>query len=1603
MEQIIITKKDGTRAPIVTRGDVTAITQATQKWNINGDDTISLSVTSVNARAFDVGDRIRVFGRTYRLNRLPKVQKVEAHQLQYTLEFEGVQYDLMAATFDVNVDTTNNELQDVQGESLTGDLARFMSVLVANANRVFGAGVWNVGRVIATDGDITMSFAETDNCLSVLQSLCSKFNCEFEIEENNGVFIINMVEATGRTLPYTFQYGRGRGLYDLMRQNVSSSNIVTRLKVFGSNENITSKYRADRLCLPGCSKSRSYIENATIVAKYGVYEAKKYFDVKPSFSGSVGALVVGDVVSFVDTTIDFDLNAKNADGEHLYLLDGQAARVHFNTGNLAGYEFDVGAYDHATHKITLVRTTDDRGMTFPSDTSEAFRFAVGDEYKLLGITLPDAYVAAAEAELQTQATEYYNQNAQPKVKYSLSFDKVYLEREFGADCGTTNVFMPGDTIHIIDADIAVDKDIRVVGIERNILDEYDYTLTIADEVTTSVTTRVISDLVEIQKIIQTNKLGDVARARRNWQTSRELLEMVFDADGDYYSEKIKPLSIETSMLAVGAKSQQFTINTTFFPNATANAANFAWNSGVIAHFTIEENVRQWAFPGGLVSNLTNTPLYLYCRAEKSTTTAAIVLSATQYKVDNGDQYYYFLLGVLSSETDWGNGKRSRTLSLTYGATTITGRQVQTGRISATNGNTYFDLDDSVISGNISFIGNDSVVRRMADVNDNVQANKTYIETTLPPVLSGLQSQVDNKIETHYSTTDPSSAWPYTPDKMKHIGDIWYDTQNNNAYRYNASLSWDLITDSKAVAALAAANTAQATANSKRRVFTGNASVLPTPPYDVGDLWVQGESGIILYCKTAKTASQQYAASDWVSAGGYATNAEISEFISALEVVIDDIYDQLDGVIETWFYSGVPTLSNAPAVNWSDAQTRRSHLGDLYFDNDSGVGYRFSLDGSTFKWVEISDSGIATALAAAARAQDTADSKRRVFVNTPYAPYDTGDLWLNDGRLYRCVTPKLDGQQYAFSDWTEAVSYTAISDFTYFVGVISDAYNEMAEQIDGKVECFYTNTDPSSNWQQTDYESHLGDLWFNTSANTLKRFALSGATYLWIAIEDQRAIDAASAAAAAQDTADGKRRIFVATPTTPYDVGDMWAEGANGDIFVCTTARASGGYRSTDWSRASKYTDDTALNNFVNVTYANNIADLRSQIDGKIESWFTTTDPAASWLTDADKAKHVGDLWFKTNNGETESLLYRYVNNGNTYQWARVYDKDVIDAANAAAAAQDTADGKRRVFVSTQQHPTPTPPYDEGDLWFDGTDVKTCVSPRTGAQSYSPNDWDVKVGYDNTKTAIDGGLVTSGTIQVAGDNTNILAGITGNGTGNSAVRFWAGASHENRATAPFRVTQDGSLKSTKADIEGKITAKSGVVGGFTIEENTLSSSATDASGAKIKLNGNNGEARIGKMSVAANGNVTIKNLTAAGGTFSGLINATGGIKTKGSYSESHNDYTTSASDSLHINGSDTNTGDSNVYLPSTPNTGQMLFLKWSNAGTGTHPISIHAQGNHFILGTEWGKRQQLREKVTIWDGGSEREVWRPARFPGVLLVFDGTNWVVVSSTCSLFAW
>lgn len=471
-----------------------------------------------------------------------------------------------------------------------------------------------------------------------------------------------------------------------------------------------------------------------------------------------------------------------------------------------------------------------------------------------------------------------------------------------------------------------------------------------------------------------------------------------------------------------------------------------------------------------------------------------------------------------------------------------------------------------------------------------------------------------------------------------------------------------------------------------------------------------------------------------------TNAELENFMKSTLDTFEDLENRIDGSITTYYASGVPTLDNYPANEW-DSTEYSIHIGNMYYDKDTGHSYRFLYDEGEYKWIKISDSEVEEALRIANEALDTADGKRRVFTTTPFVPYDEGDLWLYNKDLYVCKTPKTASQSYSASDFEKAVKYTDDTALNNFVsGEYADDIEAINSSIDKKAETWYQSTDPSTIWTTTELKTvHVGDLWYNTTA---KKSYIYTSSYTWQ--------EADGVPDSVYDEIDGKAQIFTTQPTTPYHKGDLYTQGTNGDILVCATERLTGNYTASDWIKAGKYTDDTNLNNFVNVTYTNQVNELNSKINTKITTWYysgvptLSNAPAKDWTTNDLKASHVGDLYYDKATGYT----YRF---NDAYSWERIIDKDLTEALALANAASDTADSKRRVFITQ-----PIPPYDNGDLWFNNEEIYICQVSKAQGETYAEKDFIIATKYTDDTVANQVGdelTVVKGSVTTIQENQN----------------------------------------------------------------------------------------------------------------------------------------------------------------------------------------------------------------------------------------------------------
>lgn len=243
------------------------------------------------------------------------------------------------------------------------------------------------------------------------------------------------------------------------------------------------------------------------------------------------------------------------------------------------------------------------------------------------------------------------------------------------------------------------------------------------------------------------------------------------------------------------------------------------------------------------------------------------------------------------------------------------------------------------------------------------------------------------------------------------------------------------------------------------------------------------------------------------------NKNLENYIDAVLKDIESLQSQVDGNITTWFFVGIPTPENSPAKDWIKAEDKTNHLGDLYYDQNTGYAYRWANTDNEYKWLKITDNDVVEALAIANSAKDTADSKRRVFYDEPVTPYDSGDIWIYEGEIYRCIRSRGTGN-WNTEDWINDLKYTddtvankAIEDLNKFITEVTTQYvtNKIMEET------------------------------INSISSTIQ---------------------------SVQIDVDKKNQVFLDQPIPPYNKGDIWIQDEK--IYVCINAKKTGAFSQSDF-------------------------------------------------------------------------------------------------------------------------------------------------------------------------------------------------------------------------------------------------------------------------------------------------------------------------------------------------------------------------------------------------------------------------------------------------------
>ena len=803
---------------------------------IMGEDTLILNFLSRNVVELQINDYIDFEGTKYKVRHNEKVTKRETSLgWEYTVQFYSSRYDLLDAEFFLHGTPERKKNFDYY----TGTARDWLTLFVKNMNRT-GSG-WVAGSCIESRM-ITLSFKDK-KVGTVLDELIKELDTEYWISGQT----INIGRREYSSNGLVLAQGEGMGFTELEVSAVDDTPPVTVLYPYGSDKNLGPDYGADYLLLPDGLLS---IEKN--VEKYGRIEKSMQFDhIFPKGEFAVTEKI--DDYTLRASSMDFNLTD--------CLLDGVEVIVTFQDGGLAGYDLAIveDSWDNDLKQFKLKQNDQENALKVPGDIN----FSVGDKFILTGLKMPQSYRDNASLQLQEEAQAWLDGKCEKRIQLRGKCDEIVFRLQ--------NIFIAcGQMVGVYSEQLDIDREIRVTKIKRYIEKDgtpsYRYELTLSDFLESNGFKDLVDDVNKVPEEIEDAVKPVREHTKRSWRDVMETLGMMFDPEGDYFTELIKPLAVHTAQLIVGTNSQQMElIGVKFIPNADNDANYFKNTAGKLVHFTVSEEIREWAIPAASYRLNNSLAYYVYAKCPKEGGNGSIYVSERQIKLEDETGYYHFWVGVLNTPED---GVRSWLPN--YGYTEAAGQTITTGLIKDRLARLVIDLvnaritaiNGATIEGKVTFTSGTSGYNNITDKPDlSVYGTKDLLNS----IKDNLQNQLDGKIDTYYQSSNPWNSWP-SGTEPGHVGDMWYNTSTGVLQTYIGPSSniWREIVDPAAVeAARAAATAADVKADSKRRVFTST----PRPPYDVGDQWITygTTGGSMFICKTSRSAGSSYNPSDWQKA------------------------------------------------------------------------------------------------------------------------------------------------------------------------------------------------------------------------------------------------------------------------------------------------------------------------------------------------------------------------------------------------------------------------------------------------------------------------------------------------------------------------------------------------------------------------------------------------------------------------------------------------------------------------------------------------------------------------------------------------------------------
>ncbi len=1152
---------------------------------IQEESVLALSFTAFECVTLEVYDYADFLGRRYWILERYQPKMNCDSKWSYSVQLSGVE-GLTTQVLMVNPDDDDNPIL-----TLTAPAREHAALIIANMNRKMGTTEWKVGEVVVSEYiDIEYTGKYASDALSELSSAAGT-----EWWFDGMTLNISRCEF-GEPVPLSYGNGLTGGIERSMADGVK---FFTRLFPVGSSRNIDpDRYGYARLQLPDGAK---YVEQDTHLGIIEYFEQEAFDAIYPRRIGTVGSVRSEERTSddgspftvwyFTDPDIPFDPNQ--------YEIGGLVKRVTFQTGELRGREFEVN-YDSEKKEFEIITQWPyDNDMQLPS---EPLVPAPGNEYVLWNISMPDSYYPAAEQEFKTAVDTFMADSRKDISVFQASTDFTVVDKR--------NLDLkPGQRIRLGSDKFFPDggyRDIRIVAISRSVIQPGSMTLKMSDVLSTGRISRIENQISEVTQITRqvSSEFPDIIKSWEETPASDTTLYSSRKSEREFLNKRrggtVEGITrfLKRQQLDEGFRTSDFASGITGFGAQIDGRGAGELESLFIRRFLEVPELRynrvgisvgdDWSAPGaGVIESVDKEQKLVTLKLEEGEIGAVAV----------GD----ICMGIFH-DFDPSN-------------------------------NATADSDDG--RGNFSFAGFATVYFRITEVlgdrNEQFRYELRPLSATFTRQIDPMESMTfvaygsftnPARQSSRYSTRTYQrylrnvSDWEFTAENIAaQFGDLTnlsvfgIQMSGYSAYLDNIYLQGMISSlDKKALLDTRSKLFRLVGDNGVGVAFTPEAGWKQGKLYDPATGQFQKEFDIEQIDQTATEAQDTANSADRKA-------QQAKDYIdNTLPGELSEINKRLDGVVENWFYPYTPSLYNEPAQTWIADGEQENHIGDTFtntlpanFDpTDAGCWEQGSIGASyidgikTWDQIKIADS-------------------TRIRLKTPVGGIPKGAV-LSVGEGYTMGYNPIASSGAVIASYVWSQSYTVGSDNPYIAFVIRKTDNAKITPAEYPQIHFTISSDKTTN-------PDAGKSW--------RWVKEEDGTYKWTPIADSDAVKALQEAARAQDTADAKRRVFVVTPTTPYDVGDIWTQGEGGDIMRCIESRATGNFESSDWDKASKYTDDTAANEakdeIANLQFgARNyiakqfIREWNSAKEGVSDVVTTGTDTDGAYMRiDANKASNAG--------------------------------------------------------------------------------------------------------------------------------------------------------------------------------------------------------------------------------------------------------------------------------------------------------------------------------------------------------------------------------------------